>query len=170
MRIAYRRGSLDKKSSQRHLDLKINAAVPASLTTSNQKHHPPPLFLEFTLYIAFFPPRKIRSRKLDMPTILIIGATRGLGAALANAYASVPSNAVFGTTRSGSAPKKLSERIMWVKDIDLMSPGCGARLVDQCLAAGVSGGMAEGEGEGKVRGFDVVVRRPSSEFVLGGKN
>jgi hypothetical protein len=39
-----------------------------------------------------------------MPTILIVGATRGLGAALANLYASSLSNTVFGTTRSASNP------------------------------------------------------------------
>ena len=89
-----------------------------------------------------------------MPNILIIGATRGLGASLANLYASHPNTTVFGTTRSSEGPKtikeggKHNEKIVWVKDIDLNESGAGTALVDQLGRLG---------GEGGVKGFDVVV-------------
>jgi NAD(P)-dependent dehydrogenase (short-subunit alcohol dehydrogenase family) len=90
-----------------------------------------------------------------MPRILIIGATRGLGASLANAYASQPDTTVFGTTRSAAGPKhgKTSEEIIWVPHIDLSEEGVGQKLVNQLGMLGGGGGMTEGG----VRGFDVVV-------------
>lgn len=39
-----------------------------------------------------------------MPNILIIGATRGLGASLANYYKSDPSNHVLATARTANPP------------------------------------------------------------------
>ncbi|TVY14184.1 putative oxidoreductase [Lachnellula arida] len=90
-----------------------------------------------------------------MPNILIIGATRGLGASLANLYASTPTNTVYGTTRSPSGPKGLNEKIVWVPNIDVSEEGVGASLVNQLGQLGVAGGMIEGKDE--VRGFDVVV-------------
>lgn len=90
-----------------------------------------------------------------MPNILIIGATRGLGASLANAYASQANTTVFGTTRSPTGPQGLNEKIVWVPNIDVSDEGAGSRLVNQLAMLGVAGGMVEGEGE--VRGFDVVV-------------
>ena len=90
-----------------------------------------------------------------MPNILIIGATRGLGASLANLYASSPSNVVYGTTRSPSAPKGLNEKIVWVPNIDVSQEGVGAMLVNQLGQLGVAGGMIEGKDE--VRGFDIVI-------------
>lgn len=92
-----------------------------------------------------------------MPAILIIGATRGFGAALANAYAADPANTVFGTTRSSTGPSgdKLSHAITWVPNIDLMSLGVGAALVNQLGMLGVGGGMVEGG----VKALDVVVAR-----------
>jgi NAD(P)-dependent dehydrogenase (short-subunit alcohol dehydrogenase family) len=91
-----------------------------------------------------------------MSTILIIGATRGLGASLANAYANDSSNVVFGTTRSAHSPgnSSLSDNIHWVPHIDLGHPGVGARLVNQLGMLGGGGGMVDGG----VKGFDIVVR------------
>ncbi|TVY57843.1 putative oxidoreductase [Lachnellula suecica] len=80
-----------------------------------------------------------------MPNILIIGATRGLGASLANLYASTPSNKVYGTTRSAHAPKHHSSAITWVPHIDLSREGVGEALVK-----GLQGVKVEG-------GFEVVV-------------
>ncbi len=90
-----------------------------------------------------------------MVNVLIIGATRGLGAALANAYAKDSSNTVFGTTRSSAGPsdEKYHKAITWVPQIDLMSPGVGAALVNQLGMLGISGGMVEGG----VKHVDVVV-------------
>lgn len=39
-----------------------------------------------------------------MPTVLIIGATRGLGASLVQLYAGDANNNVFGTARSSDPP------------------------------------------------------------------
>merc|ERR1712093_735220 len=92
-----------------------------------------------------------------MPNILIIGATRGLGASLANLYASQPNTTVFGITRNATAPtdSKFNDKIVWVKNIDVADSGVGARLVNQLGAIGGGGGMVEGE-DG-VRAFDVVI-------------
>lgn len=90
-----------------------------------------------------------------MPNILIIGATRGLGASLAKAYAAQPKTIVYGTTRSAAGPVGLNEKIIWVPHIDVSDSGVGPRLVNQLGSLGVAGGMVEGENE--VRGFDVVV-------------
>jgi NAD(P)-dependent dehydrogenase (short-subunit alcohol dehydrogenase family) len=96
-----------------------------------------------------------------MPAVLIIGATRGLGAALANTYAADAENVVFGTTRAAAGPPHKADedgrKITWVPGVDLMSPGCGAALVHQCVLLGVSPPKAM-VAEGGVRGFDVVVR------------
>lgn len=67
-----------------------------------------------------------------MPNILIVGATRGLGASLANLYATDAANTVFGTTRSASAPTgNLNEKIIWLKNIDVSQEDVGNHLVTQ---------------------------------------
>ena len=99
-----------------------------------------------------------------MPTILIIGATRGLGASLAIVYASQPSTTVFGTTRSAHGPKgeKLNEKIVWVPNIDVSEEGVGKKLVNQLGMLGGGGGM----NEGGVKGFDVVVSERSRGWMI----
>lgn len=90
-----------------------------------------------------------------MAKILIIGATRGLGASLANAYASA-GNLVFGTTRAGTTTKsdgKLHEKIVWLKGIDVADPGVGRSIVNQLGMLGGGGGMLEGG----IQALDVVV-------------
>jgi short-subunit dehydrogenase len=90
-----------------------------------------------------------------MVTALIIGATRGLGASLANLYAKGSSNTVFGTTRSSRAPtsESLSKKINWVTDIDLLDSGVGTRLVNQLGLLGVGNGMVKDS----IRAFDIVI-------------
>lgn len=90
-----------------------------------------------------------------MTRVLIIGATRGLGASLANTYASQPSTTVFGTTRSASPPKSstLNEKIVWVPHIDVSQENVGRNLVNQLGQLGGGGGMTDGG----IKGFDVVV-------------
>ena len=93
-----------------------------------------------------------------MPRVLIIGATRGLGASLANNYASQTDTIVFGTTRSSTGPPKdgkLNEKIVWVPNIDVSDSAVGVRLVNQIGSLGGGGGMVEGG----IKAFDVVVRR-----------
>jgi NAD(P)-dependent dehydrogenase (short-subunit alcohol dehydrogenase family) len=60
--------------------------------------------------------------------ILIVGATRGLGAALARRYAQ-GGTPVYGTTRSVEAPSDFPEGIRWQTGIDLTSPEAGNDLV-----------------------------------------
>jgi NAD(P)-dependent dehydrogenase (short-subunit alcohol dehydrogenase family) len=88
--------------------------------------------------------------------ILIIGATRGLGDSLANAYASQTDTTVFGTTRSAAAPKGLDEDIVWIPYIGVSESSVGAKLVNILGLPGGGGGMTEGE----VTAFDIVVCRP----------
>lgn len=88
-----------------------------------------------------------------MTTVLIIGATRGLGASLANAYVEQKDTTVFGTTRSAAAPEGLNEKINWVPHIDVADSGVGGRLVNQLGSLGGGGGMTAGG----VKTFDVVV-------------
>ncbi|KAL5331982.1 hypothetical protein ACEPPN_001525 [Leptodophora sp. 'Broadleaf-Isolate-01'] len=86
-----------------------------------------------------------------MPNILIIGATRGLGASLTNAYASRADTTVFATTRQDSAPTSgFNEKVVWVRGIDVADSGVGSRLVEEL-------GVVMPELEGRRRGFDVVI-------------
>lgn len=88
-----------------------------------------------------------------MASVLIIGATRGLGASLANQYAAQKDTTVFGTTRNSHAPSGLNSKINWVKNVDLAEKNCGAALVNQIGMLGGGGGMSEGG----VKGFDIVI-------------
>ncbi|KAI9163323.1 putative oxidoreductase [Paramyrothecium foliicola] len=64
-----------------------------------------------------------------MSPILVIGATRGLGAELAKHYASSPGHLVYGTTRSSDAPDGFPLDIKWLPEIDLMKRDVGDTLV-----------------------------------------
>ena len=64
-----------------------------------------------------------------MPTILVVGATRGLGAELANAYASNSSNNVLATARSSNTPAN-KKNLTYVPGIDLESPDAGLELLN----------------------------------------
>ncbi|KAK9321594.1 hypothetical protein V1517DRAFT_170688 [Lipomyces orientalis] len=67
-------------------------------------------------------------------TVLILGATRGLGASLTNLYTSKPSTTVFATTRSSdppSSPSFSSNNVSWLVDIDVASPDVGQKLISQ---------------------------------------
>ncbi|KAM0274870.1 hypothetical protein ACHAQH_007795 [Verticillium albo-atrum] len=64
-----------------------------------------------------------------MSPILIIGATRGLGAALTKHYADQPNYTVYGTTRSSQAPADFPSQVKWLPDIDLTDPSAGTKLV-----------------------------------------
>jgi hypothetical protein len=74
-------------------------------------------------------PSSARAR-IHMPNILIVGATRGLGAALVSYYASQPSTTVYATSRSSSPPSHSNntDNVHWLTDIDLMSPSCSIKL------------------------------------------
>ncbi|KAJ7451383.1 oxidoreductase [Mycena latifolia] len=63
-----------------------------------------------------------------MPTVLIVGATRGLGASLAAAYAAT-SSTVYATARSSSPPSEPAHpNITWIPGIDIASESAGPAL------------------------------------------
>ncbi|KAJ4985778.1 oxidoreductase [Stagonosporopsis vannaccii] len=62
-----------------------------------------------------------------MPTVLIVGATRGLGASLVQLYANDASNNVFGTARS-SEPPAAGKNVYYIPDIDIASPDAGSKI------------------------------------------
>lgn len=63
--------------------------------------------------------------------ILIVGATRGLGASLRTLYAAKESTkTVFATTRS-SAESSPEKRTTWIPNIDVAQPNVGENLVSQ---------------------------------------
>ncbi|KAI0130192.1 oxidoreductase [Xylariales sp. AK1849] len=64
-----------------------------------------------------------------MPSALIVGATRGLGASLVKQYA--PSHTVYATTRSDSRPDDFPESVKWLFNIDLTNSNVGDELAKQ---------------------------------------
>ncbi|KAI9724350.1 MAG: hypothetical protein M1812_000418 [Candelaria pacifica] len=62
-----------------------------------------------------------------MSKILIVGASRGLGASLTDQYSS-GNNEVFATSRSDNAPKS-SDHVTWIPNIDVASENAGPNLV-----------------------------------------
>ncbi|KZM28122.1 uncharacterized protein EKO05_0006788 [Ascochyta rabiei] len=63
-----------------------------------------------------------------MPVILVVGATRGLGASLVTLYASDPNNYVLATARTSNPPAN-SKNIVYVPGIDIASPEAGTRII-----------------------------------------
>ncbi|KAL2757714.1 hypothetical protein ACRALDRAFT_2051537 [Sodiomyces alcalophilus JCM 7366] len=69
-----------------------------------------------------------------MSGVLIVGATRGLGASLVKQYAANPDHRhVYGTTRASSAPgsDQFPKDVQWLTGVDLMNPTVGQHLVAQ---------------------------------------
>ncbi|KAK7974132.1 hypothetical protein PG989_015980 [Apiospora arundinis] len=66
-----------------------------------------------------------------MVSVLIVGATRGLGASLTKQYASQPKAIVYATTRSGSGPQGFPDKVKWLPNIDLLKPDVGDNLAGQ---------------------------------------
>ncbi|KAK0655887.1 hypothetical protein B0T16DRAFT_21540 [Cercophora newfieldiana] len=62
-----------------------------------------------------------------MPSILIIGANRGLGASLTKLYAA-SGWSVYGTTRSQDTPDGFPEAVNWITSTDLMQSNVGSVL------------------------------------------
>ncbi|RDW86899.1 oxidoreductase, short chain dehydrogenase/reductase family superfamily [Aspergillus mulundensis] len=64
--------------------------------------------------------------------VLIVGATRGLGASLRKLYAAKASTQVFATARSNKAPDTNSQsNVSWLQNVDLTKPDVGEKLVSQ---------------------------------------
>ena len=62
-------------------------------------------------------------------SVLIVGATRGLGEHLAKQYAARPNTTVYGTSRSSSPPDGFPAGVKWLTSSDLMDPGVGDKIV-----------------------------------------
>ncbi|KAF3032186.1 hypothetical protein E8E11_001455 [Didymella keratinophila] len=73
-----------------------------------------------------------------MPAILIVGATRGLGASLVKLYASDSNNYVFATART-SDPSTNSKNITYIPGVDISSPDAGSKVIRFLNTRGVSG-------------------------------
>ena len=65
-----------------------------------------------------------------MPTVLVVGASRGLGSELAKQYAARNGNTVIGTARSSQSSS--DKDIIWVSGIDVASKDAGAKLAAEC--------------------------------------
>ncbi|KAF1994534.1 NAD(P)-binding protein [Amniculicola lignicola CBS 123094] len=83
-----------------------------------------------------------------MPTVLIVGATRGLGASLAKAYTSQPGYTVLATARTSNPPAnstfypplthhltieitiRIAKSLFYIPNIDLSTPSAGPHILD----------------------------------------
>ncbi|KAF1923491.1 oxidoreductase [Didymella exigua CBS 183.55] len=72
-----------------------------------------------------------------MPAILIVGATRGLGASLVKLYASDSNNYVYATARSSDPPAN-SKNVAYISGIDIASPDAGSKIVRFFNTKGIS--------------------------------
>ena len=70
-----------------------------------------------------------------MPSALIVGATRGLGAALVKEYASQNATDVYATTRSGRAPEGFPSSVKWLTNIDLNKSDVAGSITEQLKGA-----------------------------------
>ena len=71
--------------------------------------------------------------------VLIVGATRGLGAHLVSRYASDASTTVYGTTRGSSLPSSpVGKNITWLSSIDIADPKCGSTLASKLGSVNLS--------------------------------
>ncbi|KAF2001021.1 NAD(P)-binding protein [Amniculicola lignicola CBS 123094] len=70
-----------------------------------------------------------------MRNVVIIGATRGLGASLVNQYSATPSINVHGTARYTAAPHT-KHNVQWISNIDIGHEGAGRRLASLYMADG----------------------------------
>lgn len=64
-----------------------------------------------------------------MPNVLVIGGTRGLGAALLSHYSSQPLTRVYATSRK-DAPADQKE-VKWLTAVDLTKSDCGEKIASQ---------------------------------------
>ena len=71
-----------------------------------------------------------------MPTILVVGASRGLGSEIAKKYAAGKGNTVIATSRSEKTPSSsTSDSIKWAPGIDVASEAAGSKLVASCKSS-----------------------------------
>ncbi|OAL05102.1 NAD(P)-binding protein [Phaeosphaeriaceae sp. SRC1lsM3a] len=63
-----------------------------------------------------------------MSTILVVGATRGLGASIVETYAANANNHVFATARSSNPPAN-TKNIAYIPNIDIATPEASSTLI-----------------------------------------
>ncbi|KAF1347389.1 NAD(P)-binding protein [Lizonia empirigonia] len=73
-----------------------------------------------------------------MPVILVVGATRGLGASLVKLYASDPNNYVLATARTSNPPAN-GKNIIYIPGVDIASPDAGSKVIRFLNTRGISG-------------------------------
>lgn len=66
-----------------------------------------------------------------MSHVLIVGATKGLGAELVKQYAARSETTVYGTTRGSEEPKGFPRNVKWIHGINMMDERVGDALVKQ---------------------------------------
>ena len=72
-----------------------------------------------------------------MPHILVIGASRGLGASLVKEYAANGKNSVYATSRSGTS-SGATENVTYVPGIDVAKETAGRDLADHIKKSGAT--------------------------------
>lgn len=65
-----------------------------------------------------------------MRNVLVVGGTRGLGAALVEYHARQSDTHVYATSRK-SAPASSATNVTWITNIDLTQPDCGQAIASQ---------------------------------------
>lgn len=63
--------------------------------------------------------------------VLIVGGTRGLGAALVQHYSQQPHTTVFATSRKDVSEEHSSSGVKWLSNIDLTKSDCGTAIASQ---------------------------------------
>lgn len=84
-----------------------------------------------------------------MSAVLVIGATRGLGASLVRRFAATGNSVVYGTSRSSTVPTGFPEHVKWLSAIDLMKRSVGDDIVKYFVDS---------------KPLSTVVRLPRNEF------
>lgn len=69
-----------------------------------------------------------------MPGVLVVGASRGLGAELAKKYAANSENTVLATSRSEKTED--FENVKWIPNIDVSAKDAGIKLAEGCKSHG----------------------------------
>jgi len=69
-----------------------------------------------------------------MPGVLVVGASRGLGAELAKKYAADNNNKVLATSRSGKTED--FKNVNWIPNIDVSAKDAGVKLAEGCKGHG----------------------------------
>src|SRR3712207_28179 len=96
------------------IDKRLPYAVPLARNPQRLRHslnnqpHTSSGTIHFNTSVTHIPHTSSKlyaNKTIIMPVVLIVGATRGLGASLAKAYASEPTNQVLATARSSSPPE-----------------------------------------------------------------